>query len=218
MKECSVARCDEPQRARGWCGKHYKRWRKYGDPAYERPAKKVCSLPRCDEPVKARDWCAKHYLRWRRYGDPEALRLVVIRTSRLDAFWSYVDKRGPDECWPWTRGSTGRGYGQIYWTEGKVEYVHRVAYMLAYGEIPAGDPADPIEIDHLCHDHRVCNLTITCPHRLCCNPAHLEAKPRSANSGRTTFVRKSRPCSPGCTCGRHRKAKAGLGQVPAMQT
>ena len=29
---CSVDDCDDPAIARGWCGKHYQRWRKTGDP------------------------------------------------------------------------------------------------------------------------------------------------------------------------------------------
>jgi hypothetical protein len=29
---CSVSGCDRPVRARGWCGAHYMRWRRNGDP------------------------------------------------------------------------------------------------------------------------------------------------------------------------------------------
>jgi hypothetical protein len=28
-------------------------------------------------------------------------------------FWSYVDRRGPDECWPWLGATRSGGYGQI---------------------------------------------------------------------------------------------------------
>mgnify|MGYP000877177224 CR=1 FL=1 len=31
-KVCSVRRCSEAHYARGWCRKHYQRWRKHGDP------------------------------------------------------------------------------------------------------------------------------------------------------------------------------------------
>jgi len=29
-------------------------------------------------------------------------------------FWSKVDKRGPDECWPWTAASIPGGWGYFY--------------------------------------------------------------------------------------------------------
>lgn len=29
---CSIEGCSSPQRVRGWCASHYKRWLKYGDP------------------------------------------------------------------------------------------------------------------------------------------------------------------------------------------
>ena len=32
MKTCSIEDCEKPTLARGWCGAHYQRWRKHGDP------------------------------------------------------------------------------------------------------------------------------------------------------------------------------------------
>lgn len=29
---CSIAGCESPRRTRGWCGKHYGRWLRHGDP------------------------------------------------------------------------------------------------------------------------------------------------------------------------------------------
>ena len=31
-RTCSIRGCDKPPKSRGWCYKHYERWRKYGDP------------------------------------------------------------------------------------------------------------------------------------------------------------------------------------------
>lgn len=31
---CSFENCDKSSRSRGWCDTHYRRWKKYGDPAY----------------------------------------------------------------------------------------------------------------------------------------------------------------------------------------
>lgn len=34
---CSIGGCQRRPHARGWCGKHYQRWVKHGDPNYQRP-------------------------------------------------------------------------------------------------------------------------------------------------------------------------------------
>lgn len=34
---CSVVGCEEPVKGRGWCVKHYARWRRHGDPLWEPP-------------------------------------------------------------------------------------------------------------------------------------------------------------------------------------
>lgn len=34
---CSIDGCEVESRGRGWCMKHWKRWRKHGDPLYVRP-------------------------------------------------------------------------------------------------------------------------------------------------------------------------------------
>ena len=79
-----------------------------------------------------------------------------------ERFWSYVDRRGPEECWPW-RGNVknGLGYGRFTTRGGREgkprqDYTHRVAWVLTYGEIEDGA--------NLCH---------RCDNPPCCNPAHL---------------------------------------------
>lgn len=34
-------------------------------------------------------------------------------TPLADRFWTKVDKRGPDECWPWTAATNDHGYGVL---------------------------------------------------------------------------------------------------------
>lgn len=34
---CSIAGCDQPHLARGWCGTHYARWKRHGDPLTTMP-------------------------------------------------------------------------------------------------------------------------------------------------------------------------------------
>lgn len=74
-------------------------------------------------------------------------------------FWLLVDKRGPDECWPWAGGARSHnGYGEYgHASRGKVR-AHRVAYELTHGPIPDGLS--------ICHH---------CDNPPCCNPAHLFA-------------------------------------------
>lgn len=71
-------------------------------------------------------------------------------------FWSLVDIKGPDECWPWL-GHTSRGYGHIY-AGGRSVGTHRVAFALGNGGI---DPS--LMVLH----------SIKCTTRRCCNYAHL---------------------------------------------
>lgn len=62
-------------------------------------------------------------------------------------FWAKVDKTSsPHGCWLWTGSAVAGGYGQVGFRH-KMHYVHRVAYELAFGEIPEG-----MEVCHSC-DH-----------------------------------------------------------------
>lgn len=77
-------------------------------------------------------------------------------------FWSKVDKRGPDECWPWT-GCTKYGYGQLRQRIGPRSHnkqigipAQRVSYELANGSI-----SSERLVQHSCHTS------------LCVNPKHL---------------------------------------------
>lgn len=79
---------------------------------------------------------------------------VVTRSQSAERFWAKVDKRGPNECWPFTGARMDQGYG-MYGVEGKIKKAHRVAYVLTHGAEPTGD------VRH------------SCDNPPCCNPAHL---------------------------------------------
>lgn len=71
----------------------------------------------------------------------------------------HVEKRGKDECWPWTASKDTDGYGQSTIYEGDIQkriLAHRLAWMVAHGPIPDG-----LWVLH------------TCDNPSCCNPSHL---------------------------------------------
>lgn len=71
---CAVVGCSRPRESRGWCGTHYMRWRKHGDPGpaairvrrYDGP----CEVDGCA--TRARQWglCGMHAVRVARHGSP----------------------------------------------------------------------------------------------------------------------------------------------------
>ena len=70
-----------------------------------------------------------------------------------ERFWAKVRKEPGDGCWLWT-GSVTKKHGQ-FWHEGAPKHAPRVAWELAYGEVPAGlvchrcDRPLCVRIDHL---------------------------------------------------------------------
>lgn len=66
-----------------------------------------------------------------------------------------VERKGDDECWPWTHYVETDGYGRFRFNK-KRYYAHRAAYELVNGPVPRG-----MVVMH------------SCDNPLCCNPAHL---------------------------------------------
>jgi hypothetical protein len=140
----------------------------------------------CSRKHEARGWCKLHYQRRISTGstdDPSRYE------TDADRFWAKVERGGPDECWPWTANVVAT-YGH-FWINGKTEVAHRVAYELTYGPIPR-DPVDPertLHVDHRCHsESTACPGGAACLHRLCQNPAHLEAVTMTENNRRAALV------------------------------
>lgn len=107
------------------------------------------------------------------------------RTAPLEQrIWSRIEQRGPDECWPWTGTQNGKGYGifTIHIGGGKTTTIrpYRFVYEQEIGPIPPGK-----QIDHICHSWNPdCAEGDACPHRACCNPAHLRAVTPQVNTAR----------------------------------
>lgn len=139
----------------------------------------TCSIDGCDKPSRARGWCVNHYARWRRNGDPLA---GNIRGDDLTRFWTKVDKRADDECWPWLGTIDKDGYGRFRRTlapgEHTSEPAARTAYRLLVGPIP--------EFHHIDHVY-----ARGCRRRDCVNPAHLEPVTPAENSRRGEPARRT---------------------------
>ena len=92
-------------------------------------------------------------------------RLIPDLTNKqLRNFWSKIDKRGPDDCWPWLAGKSQQGYGRLHLHPVGKFNVTRIMYYLATGKQPGP----------LCVCHKCDNPT-------CCNPAHFFLGTRADN-------------------------------------
>lgn len=81
---------------------------------------------------------------------------TAVDDATAAEFWSFVDKRGDDECWLWQGPTDKKGYG-VFWRRPRKEVLaHRRMMRLVHGDIPDG----------MC----VCH---SCDVPLCVNPAHL---------------------------------------------
>lgn len=70
-------------------------------------------------------------------------------------FWAHVAKAPDNECWCWQSAVNGDSYGLIS-INGRAVLTHRLAWIIANGEIPYG-----LQVLHHCDNPP------------CCNPSHL---------------------------------------------
>ena len=109
-KTCSV--CPDPHVARGFCRKHWRSWKLYGDPlAVKEYGRERCSIPGCEDPHRCRGLCSKHWAQG--YRMRRSSRLSDVR-NRLpihpllphleDCVDRYGDRRSVEERLGLSRG------------------------------------------------------------------------------------------------------------------
>jgi len=121
-----------------------------------------------------------------------------LTDEEIARFYSKIVKKGPADCWPWSRPADKDGYGPfLVWREGKEIRLraHRVAFFLYWG-------IDPEE-------YRVCH---ECDNPICCNPACLFSGADADNS--SDKVRKGRQAhNRGEGCGRSRLTESQVKEI-----
>lgn len=97
--ECKILDCHNESHSRGWCSKHYSRWRRTGDPTGSTYRKSkydpVCTLKECKNNHHSGGLCGIHYKNLVRYGDPR-ITYEDIRTCSSDTCYNLMPK---DNFW-----------------------------------------------------------------------------------------------------------------------
>ena len=106
--QCTIPACSKPSRARSFCGAHYQRWYRRGDPLTGVPLRQ-----RSAGPPLVRFWAK------------------VDKTGPVSEYAPILGS-----CWLWL-GTKSKGYGQFK-VNGVAVKAHRFAYELLRGPILSG--------------------------------------------------------------------------------
>lgn len=118
---------------------------------------------------------------------------MLTRNAATD-FWAKVNKT--ETCWLWTGRTDPNGYATLMVAGVRIG-VHRYAYQLMVGPIPAGH-----QLDHICHDPDHCSAKgRDCAHRRCVNPAHLRPATPRENTLRSRSIQSLNAAKTHCGSG-----------------
>ena len=120
-------------------------------------------------------------------------------TSREERYWSKVEKRGPEDCWPWLAARNIHGYATFRGGDGE-QLAHRYGWRIAFGSIPNGLI--------VCH---------TCDNPECQNPAHwFLGTPRDNNDDKMRKGRHVAGSAPGSANGNASLSDASVRDIVRM--
>lgn len=134
---------------------------------------RLCNIDGCGGRHKGHGLCDKHVQRLRRLGTTDDPKWQTFE----ERFWSKVDRRGPDDCWPWTAATNEHGYGVMRPAgkrTGPSVKAHRVSAELA------GMTIIGLYVLH------------SCDNPICVNPSHL--RPGTALQNSRDMVSRLRTC------------------------
>lgn len=72
MRTCDVDGCDLKHEAKGYCNRHYKTFKKHGDPLWVQVRPDTCIWKDCPRPRHTKKYCGAHYQRSRKGLDMDA--------------------------------------------------------------------------------------------------------------------------------------------------
>jgi hypothetical protein len=106
--------------------------------------------------------------------------IPTLTPQQVITFWSHVDRRGPDECWPWTGcRAIGKGdYGRVT-VNRETYFANRVAWSIVHGP-----PPTHLAVCHKCDTPSCCNVAHYFLGTIAENSADMARKGRAASGDR----------------------------------
>lgn len=100
MKACSVDDCKREYYGKGFCSKHYQRWRKYNDPNTVKTKTRkfhdsICEVVDCGRKQYCRAMCATHYNRYLNGDTSLEIRKIGHHQTKDGYVRMVFDERGP---------------------------------------------------------------------------------------------------------------------------